>query len=93
MQEKWRRFHLLEPLLEQWKEKAGWLEEEEVITSMVREQLGLTTASQEELLRISAICNTNSFRYHVIKNFKGSYLIFCSNITRLLIKLTDFFLI
>jgi hypothetical protein len=54
----------LEPLLEEWKAKPGWLEEEMAIVRMVRDQISLTTASQEDILRINAICNTNTFRYH-----------------------------
>jgi hypothetical protein len=50
--------------LEEWKAKPGWLEEEMAIVRMVRDQLSLTIASQEDILRINAICNTNTFRYH-----------------------------
>jgi hypothetical protein len=55
----------LEPLLDEWKAKPGWLEEEMAIVKMVRDQLSLTTASQEDIIRINAICNTNTFRYTV----------------------------
>lgn len=65
-QDAWRRIHMLEPLLEQWRAKAGWLEEEMSIVSMVRDQLGLsTTTTTEEILKISAICNTNTFSKYI----------------------------
>jgi hypothetical protein len=69
LQEKFRRIQLLEPLLEEWRVKPGWLEEELGVVSMLRDQLELTTVSQEEILRINAICNTNTFRYTSLASY------------------------
>jgi len=59
--ENWKIFNVLDPLLDEWKAMGSWEQDQEDILNTIITSLGLDIFKKEEILKVIAICCTNTF--------------------------------
>lgn len=59
--ENWKIFNHLESLLDEWKSMGSWENDQEETVCIIRDKLGMKSFGQEEILKVIAVCCTNTF--------------------------------